>query len=275
MIIGFGQETSVEAAGRKGHNLSRMWQAGLPVPPGLSVTWDGIQSLDFPMLNHGLAQLARDGCPIFDARTPPAFAVRSSAIEEDATLASFAGILLSRLNITTAEGVAAVLTDIRQSASAPAARDYSKRHGVRSSLRVAAVVQSFVAAEASGVLFMRDPLTGADHIVVEACWGLGPGTVEGLVRPDRWVMSTGGMAISSHIADKDIAIVPSEHGGITEMPVDPACRRRPCLSVESLQELVRLAVECGRLFGSPQDIEWAVSHNRVWLLQSRPITSPT
>jgi pyruvate,water dikinase len=57
------------------------------------------------------------------------------------------------------------------------------------------------------------------------------------------------------------------------MPVDPACRRRPCLSPDYLQQLSRLAVECERLFGSPQDIEWAVCDNRVWLLQSRPITA--
>jgi phosphoenolpyruvate synthase/pyruvate phosphate dikinase len=40
-----------------------------------------------------------------------------------------------------------------------------------------------------------------------------------------------------------------------------------------LQQLSQLASTCEQLFGSPQDIEWAVADNRVWLLQSRPITS--
>ena len=120
---------------------------------------------------------------------------------------------------------------------------------------------------------MRDPLTGVHQTIVEASWGLGSGVVEGLVRPDRWVLSTDGSIISSHIADKDIAVVQNEHGGTKEMPVDASCRRRPCLDVAVLRQLSMLAVDCERLFGSPQDIEWAVADNRVWLLQSRPITS--
>jgi pyruvate,water dikinase len=196
------------------------------------------------------------------------FAVRSSAIHEDARDASFAGVLVSRLNVTTTDSVFSALRDIRDSGSAPAALSYSRRLNVPHSPRIAAVVQSFLAAEASGILFMRE-----GHLVVEACWGLGPAVVEGLVRPDRWIISAGGIVISSHIADKDIAVLPGEHEGTKQTPVDPACRRRPCLTPESLQQLSRLAAECERLFGSPQDIEWAVASGKVWLLQSRPITT--
>jgi pyruvate,water dikinase len=262
VIIPFDQEPTREMVGCKGHNLSRMWRAGLPVPSGFCVPWDGMESLDTSELNCALARL--------DAAS---FAVRSSAIQEDSELASFAGILLSRLNVTSAEAVLSVLTEIRNAAVTPAATDYSKRRHVQTAIRVAAIVQTFIRADASGVLFMRDPLTGAGNIVVEAAWGLGVGVVEGLVRPDRWVIAKDGTVISSHIADKDIAIFPAEHGGTAESPVDPACRRRPCLSIESLHELSGLASECEQLFGSPQDIEWAISGGRVWLLQSRPITS--
>jgi len=262
VIIGFDQESPLEIVGCKGHNLARMWQAGLPVPSGFCVTCDAIESPDSSELDRALGRLQG-----------AAYAVRSSAIQEDSTFASFAGILLSRLNIITAAGVLSALADIRKAALAPAATGYSRRRDVQSALRVSGIVQTFVASEASGVLFMRDPLTGAGHMVVEAAWGLGVGVVEGLVRPDRWVISAGGTVTSSYIADKDIAIVPCEHGGTRESPVDPACRRRPCLSLESLQQLSRLAAGCERLFGSPQDIEWAVSGNRVWLVQSRPITS--
>jgi phosphoenolpyruvate synthase/pyruvate phosphate dikinase len=259
MILTFDQETPAELAGRKGHNLSRLWQAGLPVPPGFCVTWDGIENIDSSDLNCALATLGAS-----------AFAVRSSAIQEDAIDASFAGMLLSRLNIPTAE-VFSALQDIRSSASSSAALDYSRRVNVSGSQRVAAVVQTFLPAEASGVLFMQDPGSDAAQFIVEACWGLGPGVVEGLVRPDRWTISGNGAVLTAQIADKDLAIVPSEHGGITQIPVDPSCRRRACLTLESLQELSRLAAECARLFGGPQDIEWAVA-DRVWLLQSRPLT---
>jgi pyruvate,water dikinase len=200
-----------------------------------------------------------------------AFAVRSSAIEEDAADASFAGILLSRLNITSATDVLSALSEVCNVASAPAVLNYSERMSVPQP-RVAAVVQTFVPAEASGVLFMRDPQTDENHYVIEACWGLGTGVVDGLVRPDRWIVSTGGDITSSHIADKDIAVVGAPDGGTTQIAVESSCRRRACVTPESLRQLSRLAAKCEELFGTPQDIEWAIWEDRIWLLQSRPIT---
>src|SRR5439155_23233721 len=123
------------------------------------------------------------------------------------------------------------------------------------------------------VLFSRGPFAATRRTVVEACWGLGWGVVECLVRPDRWILSADGTLISSHIAGKDTAVVPGDREGTRQMPVDPSRRRRPCLETESLRRLSQLAIACERLFGGAQDIEWAVSGNRVWLLQSRPITS--
>jgi pyruvate,water dikinase len=261
MIVHFAEATSRDSVGCKAHNLAVMWQAGLPVPEGFCVTAAGINTLDSAGLSCALARLQSN-----------AFAVRSSAIEEDAIQDSFAGILASRLNVTTTAGVLSALADIRDSTLAPAAARYSQRRNRPSVLRIAAIVQSFVPADASGVLFMRDPLTGAAQVVVEGCWGLGPGTVEGLVLPDRWLMSAAGEVISSHIADKDVAVVPNETGGTIQRPVDSGRRRRPCISPVVLQQLARLAAECERLFRGPQDIEWAVSGEQVWLLQSRPIT---
>lgn len=262
MITGFHEEGLPERIGRKGHNLSRMWRAGLPAPRGFCVTWDAIESIDASELNSALAELGAH-----------AFAVRSSAVEEDAVDASFAGMLLSRLNLTSTEDILAALADIRKSALAPAALDYSRRRNLPCPIRVAAVVQAFVPAEASGVLFMRDPEGERGRFVVEACWGLGTGVVEGLVRPDRWVISAAGEIASSHIADKDIAIVAGPGGGTTQMQVDASCRRRACVSPEALRDLSRMAAKCEQLFGRPQDIEWSVWDDRVWLLQSRPITA--
>ena len=262
MIVGLHEDVCAELSGHKAHNLSKMWHAGLPVPPGFCMTWDAVERHDTSGLDSALAPL--------EANT---FAVRSSAVEEDGLHTSFAGILASRLNLLSSEEIRSALHDIRDSAVAPSAVDYSTRRNLPHPIRVAAVVQVFVPAVASGVLFMRDPNGAPGHFVVEACWGLGPGVVEGLVRPDRWLISENGELISAHIADKDIAIIPRADGGTTQMLVDASCRRRPCVPVETLYELSRLAAECGRVFGGPQDIEWAVWDNRVWLLQSRPITA--
>jgi pyruvate,water dikinase len=261
VIIPFEHDAPNEAIGCKAFHLSRMWRAGLPVPAGFCVPWECMASLGIADLNPVLADLGG------------AFAVRSSSVQEDTMQASFAGILISRLNVASASDVLTALSDIRQSALAPAAEGYAQRREVGRTLRVAAIVQTFIAAEASGVLFMRHPLTGAAQTVIEGSWGLGPSVVEGLVQPDRWVISRDGSVMESHIADKDVAIVPEARGGTVQTAVDPSCRRRPCLSPELLQQLSQLADACEQLFGSPQDIEWAVADNRVWLLQSRPITS--
>src|SRR5262245_61518873 len=181
MIIRFDQEARIEIVGCKGHNLSRMWKAGLPVPSGFCITCDGMPTIDVSGLCQALADLGS-----------AAFAVRSSAIHEDTNDASFAGMLLSRLNVTAMEDVVSALQEIRSSVLTPAALGYSQRLNVTASPRIAAIVQTFVPAEVSGVLFMRDPQTPAGHFVVEACWGLGTGVVEGLVRPDRWIISPEG-----------------------------------------------------------------------------------
>jgi pyruvate,water dikinase len=261
MIIDFGRETPIVTAGRKGHNLARMWQAGLPVPAGFCIPCDFVDDVDPAELDCALAKLA--------ART---FAVRSSAICEDAVDMSFAGIFASRLHISAPQVLPAI-EEVRNSVSASATAEYSQRLRMSSSPSMAVIVQAFVPAEASGVLFMRDPQSGEEHVVVEAAWGLGPAVVEGIVRPDRWILSNGEI-ISEHIGDKDVAVVPDDAEGTIQKAVDFACRRRPSLDRNTLNELARIAVECERLFGAPQDVEWACCAGQVWLLQSRPITWP-
>jgi pyruvate,water dikinase len=260
-IVWFNEQTIPDIVGRKGHHLSRMSQAGLPVPPGFCVTSAGLENPGTQELERALSNL-RAG----------AFAVRSSAVAEDGAAASFAGIYPTLLNVITPEGVRDALREIRQSTWAPDSTAYSRRRNVAEYPRLAAVVQTFVKADAAGVLFMRDPIDGSRRIIVEGAWGLGEAVVGGLIKPDRWILSPEGHVVSSNIADKDIAVVPNESGGTKQTKVEPTRRRRPCLRIESLQELVHLALECERLFGSAQDIEWAITLDRLWLLQSRPIT---
>lgn len=199
-------------------------------------------------------------------------AVRSSAVEEDGIAASFAGVYLTRLNIASPSDVADALVEIRNSASSPAAAAYRRKRGLSGRPRMAAIVQTFLSPDASGVLFMKDPIDGARRIVVEGAWGLGEAVVSGRVTPDRWVLSQQGDVISSTIATKDIAIVPHKIG-IREVGLDPLRRTLPCLSSSALRELCKLAACCGNLFGVPQDIEWASASGAMWLLQSRPITA--
>ena len=78
--------------------------------------------------------------------------------------------------------------------------------------------------------------------------------------------------MSATISDKDVEVIPHPKGTV-EVPIDSERRRRPCLDENSISKLFELATACETLLGGPQDIEWATALNKVWLLQSRPITS--
>jgi pyruvate,water dikinase len=261
-IVWFSEEASPAEIGGKSFRLSRLIQAGFPVPPGFCVTVAGMDSISAEDIEDALARLG-----------PKPVAVRSSAVEEDTPTASFAGIYLSRLNVGTAADVVKALLEIRESAASPAALAYRKRHRLSGPPRMAAIVQELLVPEASGVLFMKDPLDGSNRIVIEASWGLGEAVVAGRVTPDRWVLSSKGEVISSHISDKDVAVMPSA-SGTTEVEVEPARRKFPAVNDETLRKLFELSRGCEKLFETPQDIEWATASNHVWLLQSRPITRP-
>ena len=93
---------------------------------------------------------------------------------------------------------------------------------------------------------------------------------------DRMSRSAGTVDASQVVtarSERTVAVVAGPRGGTMQMQVDASCRRRACVSPEALRELSRLAAECERLFGRTQDIEWAFWQDRVWLLQSRPITA--
>jgi pyruvate,water dikinase len=252
--------SSLYKIGSKGATLYRMTQAGLPVPACFYVSAEDISSIEVGEIEEALQRLGTNSV-----------AVRSSAVEEDATAASFAGIYTTRLNVLGAAGVKRALEEVRDSVFSTTAAAYRQMRGITSAPRIAAVVQQFISAESAGVMFTADPLGGSQSIIVEGCWGLGEALVSGAVTPDRWIFSREGTRMSSTVADKDIQVIADASGGTRQIEVDPAYRRRACLDLDQLHRLVKLAIECERLFASPQDIEWAIASNQVWLLQSRPI----
>jgi len=259
-IVWFDQKAPADEIGGKGLRLCQLAQAGLPVPRGFCITVNGMDCIRLCDIEAALDRLGAKSV-----------AVRSSAPGEDGMIASFAGIYVSRLNISCSKDVADALAEIRASASSPAARAYRQKRGITGVARMAAIVQEFVTPDASGVLFMNDPVEGSPRMVVEGSWGLGEAVVAGRVTPDRWIFSEQGDLISTVISEKDVAIVPFEHG-IREVQLDSSRSKLPCLDELSLRQLFELAAACEELFGGPQDIEWAAA-SRLWLLQSRPITT--
>jgi phosphoenolpyruvate synthase/pyruvate phosphate dikinase len=263
-ILWFNEEVDLRTVGGKGFDLCRLFRAGLPVPPGFCVPEEDLCRLDLPEVQLNIENaLTRLGLH--------SVAVRSSAVDEDGVASSFAGIYPTRLNVTGAESVLAALRELYMSRLSPESLAYRQRRGFTTPPGMIGVVQEFLRAEVSGVLFMRDPIDHSERFIVEASWGLGEGVVSGLVTPDRWILSPDGALISACIAEKDVAVVPDETG-TRIVDVEEKQRGVPCLTPVLIRELVQLAQACGRIFGGPRDIEWAVTPKQLWLLQSRSIT---
>ncbi len=252
--------------GGKASALARAIVAGLPVPGGFALSSDLVARIASGDPESQAAALA-----FFENSRRPV-AVRSSGIGEDSADASFAGQHATILNVTTAHAFLDAVRAVHDSSRNDAAAGYRERLGISGPARTGVVVQRMVRPDTAGVLFTRNPISGADERVIEASWGLGEAVVAGLVVPDRFRLARGGGVIERIAGVKDVEIVMLDGGATEEVPIDDEKARRLTLSDAQLVALDRLASLCEETFGGPQDLEWAFEGDELHLLQSRPIT---
>ena len=301
---------TLERVGGKGASLARLAAAGLPVPPGFHVTTaayrrfvaaHGLQAdilaavssatADDPAtldaasrrigelfaqhampddiaeaIRRAYAQLGGNDLPV---------AVRSSATAEDLPELSFAGQQETYLNM---RGDAMVLEAVQRCwASLWTARaiGYRARQGIApQEVSLAVVVQELVPAEAAGILFSANPLTGArDQVMLSAAWGLGEAIVGGQVTPDTVLVSkANGAIIEQQINAKDVMTVRTRDG-TQEEPVPAERRTQAVLNPAQAAELARVGGRIEALYGRPMDVEWTLHEGRFSVVQARPITA--
>jgi pyruvate,water dikinase len=278
-------------AGGKGANLGELVRAGFPVPAGFVLTTAAYDRFVADnRLDETIARALREergsdaairdafaGAPI-----PPEVArsilaayhhlgqgpvaVRSSATAEDLPEAAFAGQQDTFLNVV---GTEALLDAVRRCwASLWSDRAIVYRECQRldqQAVKLAVVVQGLVAAEAAGVLFTANPVTGArDEIVVDASPGLGEAVVSGLVTPDHYVLRKGRWGwriVERRPGRREVVVQPRAAGGTEHVVPDTADARQPAmpgypLRGSALRRLARLGTAIERHFGGPQDVEW-------------------
>jgi pyruvate,water dikinase len=254
------------AFGGKAAALSVAVRAGLPVPPGLALAASFVDAVGEgqPGAVEALAAL-----PV----PAGALAVRSSAIGEDSAGASFAGQHASILNVQGAEALVEAVRAVWRSARTESALAYRERMGIEGPPCMGVVVQLLAPAEVAGVLFTRNPLTGADERVIEAAWGLGEAVVQGLVVPDRYRVSRAGEVLERTPGRMRVAVRPRADGSTAPEPLDAAHAGLACLDDARLQALHELALACERVWEGAHDLEWAFAGGEPVLLQRRPITS--
>jgi phosphoenolpyruvate synthase/pyruvate phosphate dikinase len=266
-VVPLSAATDESLFGGKAVSLGAAIRAGLPVPPGAALAW------------HVVARVAEaddvhPGAVVDSPHVPDSrLAARSSAVGEDSGDASFAGQHTTKLNVhrhTLIDAVRAVWA----SAYAPSALAYREKKGILATPRIGVIVQTLVEPVAAGVLFTRNPITGADERLIESSWGLGEAVVNGTVVPDRYRLSAAGTVIEFTPGHKDIKIWYGDDDGTVELTVDDHLHAAPSLTGDHLAGLNELADRCRSVYGPDLDIEWAVGPDgRVSLLQCRPITT--
>jgi pyruvate,water dikinase len=216
---------------------------------------------------EALADLCPDGAAV---------AVRSSASDEDGAQHSFAGQLDSFLFVEAAD-VPAKVAAVWRSGFGERLLAYRREHHLGPTPRPPTVlVQRMVRADAAGVAFGADPVSGRRSVaVVSAVLGLGTALVSGEADADTYHVNGDGKIELRAVADKRLAhrAGPRHAEGVKAVPVSEDQARQPALTDLQVLAVAALVRQTGRHFGRPQDMEWAIEAGRLYLLQSRPITS--
>lgn len=295
----------VNIAGGKGANLAKLTQGGFAVPPGfvlppetyriflaqsddlleeihrlplndVSALETACQQLCARMSERPMSDLLCENVmkalTAFPAGT--AFSVRSSATSEDTGGAAFAGQHDTFLNCIGADNVLARIRDCWASLWSARAISYRLQAGVGlMDSAMAVVVQKMAFNRVAGVGFCINPVTGnPGEQSLDANYGLGESVVGGEFPIDHWVLGKKtGETISANIAMKTEKIVADTTGTRVETVPDHEVNS-PCLTEDELARLSDLMRRVEKFYGYPQDIEWGIEDEQLWLLQARPIT---
>ena len=299
-------------AGGKGANLGELTKAGFLVPPGFVVTADAfLDAMDRGGVRTELSNRAsavdpddtaglercsnelteivrRAGIPTDLAieirsayRTLAmgtsnfAVAVRSSATSEDTVGASFAGMNRTFTNVLNESELIDRVLDCWCSMFGPRVLAYRVTQRILAEPAIAVVVQKMLNVSRSGVVFTVDPSTNdATSIVIEAALGQGEVVVSGQVEPDTFTVAKSDLSIRSrHTGIQSHQIVRSPEGHDVTTPLDPEGGGQPKLTDSEIRSVAELARAVEAHYGCPQDIEFAFAEDRIWLVQSRPITT--
>ncbi|HJJ56399.1 MAG TPA: phosphoenolpyruvate synthase [Methanocorpusculum sp.] len=302
-------KNDIPSVGGKGASLGEMTSIGLPIPQGFVVTsqafrrflqltnlenviFDILDKLDIDnndMLNQTADKIKS---MISSAKIPDSIqtdiinsytkmgldtvvAVRSSATAEDLPEASFAGQQDTYLNIVGELDLLQAVKDCWASLYGGRAIYYRAKHGFDDrTVNIAVVIQQLVFSEKSGVMFSSHPVSGEKNVIIEGSWGLGEAIVSGTVSPDNYVYDRKNKRIVKRmIAPKSVKIIPNGNKGTITVPVPEDLQNKQVLSDTEILKLSELAMISEEHYQNPQDMEWGIVDDNIYILQSRPITT--
>ncbi|VVB84107.1 Phosphoenolpyruvate synthase [uncultured archaeon] len=201
-------------------------------------------------------------------------AVRSSATTEDLADASFAGQQETFLNV---KGKTELLTSIKKcfaSLFTSRAAYYRHKKGYEhTKASLAVVVQRMVDSDKSGVIFSQDPTNQSKDIILEAVFGLGEGIVSGTITPDKYVISRDLKILDKKTSDKKVAITRDSGGNQALVKLSDEKSKQQVLKEYEIKRLAEISLKLEEHYKKPQDIEWAIEGEEIYVVQTRAITT--
>jgi pyruvate,water dikinase len=250
----------VQRVGSKAANLGEMLRAGFPVPDGVVLT---TSAFDYFLKANGLdttsgseavvkatipSEIRDQLSQVSDRFRNTPLAVRSSGIAEDLPDASFAGQYTTVLNVQGFDALTAAVKECWASTFSDHATKYRMAKGEITKVEMAILIQVLIPADAAGVAFSANPVTGdRRECVINAVRGRGERLVSGQATPEEWVFR--GEEVIRHIASED------------------------AITIDEAHAIAELARRAEMYFTTPQDVEWALKEGKLYLLQTRPITA--
>jgi pyruvate,water dikinase len=199
--------------------------------------------------------------------------VRSSAVSEDSLKASFAGLHDTFLNIKAE--INSILENVKKCWASffnERAIIYRVKKKIPHLEGMAVIIQEMIPSEVSGIVFTTHPMNDK-FLLIEASYGIGDMVVGGRVEPDDYVVNRETLEIVERKIGRKSIMTAIEGKETKVVNVERELAESQALSDEKIKEIAKISLKVEKIFNYPQDIEWCMWGGKLWLLQSRPITS--
>ena len=265
------QQYPDDSIGGKAKNFAELSGLGLNVPQWIVLSQQTLKTYSDEKGNLSLpSDLITEICSHFSDSN--FLAVRSSALDEDGGDFSFAGLFETKLFVRK-DNLSKHIQEVWLSSFAERVQLYREKNGLKHLNGLGIIVQIMIPSESSGVAFGMNPVTGnRNQQLISAVFGLGEGLVSGELDADNYLVDS---EIHVEIADKMHLFQFNATGqsGVVKEELPEKKRRKQVLYKEQILEVQKLVKKLGAHFHKPQDIEFTFYKRKLYLLQSRPITS--
>lgn len=223
----------ITEVGGKAGNLGELIKLGFNVPKGFVCTSKENRDDIYNMYNK--LELGK-------------VAIRSSAICEDGIQNSYAGQFESFLNINKEEIINRIEKCYNSNQSGNIKGYINEKQIEEEDTKVSVIVQEMISSDIAGVMFTKNPVSGDDTIIIESVLGLGEKLVQGEVTPAQIIINKNTLMIANKVGIK-------------------------MLSKNEIESLSKIGLDIERFFKAPQDIEWSLKDGKIYILQTRNITT--